>query len=115
MKRFMLICVSLLLLALTGCVSHSGLSDDSASLCQSNFKIVAENISGQASRIYVLGIGGFNKLGIVEEAKINLLENYPLKENQTLANMTVNRQDMFIAFLFIKTTYIVTADIVEFE
>ncbi len=99
---------------LSSCSIHSGYMNNSASLGESNFKYVKKYISGSSQTLKVLGIGGFGKIALVDEAKMDMMESYELKANQALVNVTVNWK---------KTTYIlasttkctVTADVVEFR
>ena len=58
-------------------------------------------------------IGGLEKNTLVADAKKDLLENYPLKENQALANITVDFKNS-IVFFVIKTKVTITADVIEF-
>jgi len=97
----------------SSCAIHNGYICNSASLNQANFSYVNKNISGTASTLKFLGIGGLERQAIVAEAKKNMLIGIPLKSNQTLANITINWKRGF--FLIITTTECtVTADIVEF-
>ncbi len=96
--------------------SHTGYMVNSASLSAANFSYVKQNVTGKATATYVFGIGGMAKETLVNTAKQKMLENYPLKSNQTLANITVNFKKSlyyFVAFGTVECT--VTADIVEFN
>lgn len=98
---------------LTSCAIHSGMMNNSVQLNQNNFRYI-RNASGQAKTNKILGIGGNEKQALVAEAKKNLLDNYPLKDGQALANIVVDfKTSYFIIFLENKVT--VTADIVEFK
>jgi hypothetical protein len=70
--------------------------------------------SGSSSTTKILGIGGLSKDALVADAKRNLLENYPLKENQTLANISVDFKNSYFLIVYL-TKVTVTADIVEFK
>ncbi|MBE9467765.1 MAG: hypothetical protein IMY72_05505 [Bacteroidetes bacterium] len=97
----------------SSCAVHNGYMNNSASLSQANFSYVNTNISGKASTLKFLGIGGLGRRAIVSEAKENMLMKNPLKSNQTLANITINWKMGF--YLIVMTnTCTVTADIVEF-
>lgn len=75
-----------------------------------NQKIEATAI-GSSSAKYVLGIGGNNRSALVLEAKKNLYENFPLKQNQNYSNFSVDFKNSFY-FLFASQKVIVSADIV---
>ena len=114
MKRvFRLLIIVIGVLSFSSCAFHNGYMNNSASLSQANFSYTQTSISGTASTLKILGIGGLGKSAIVEEAKKDMLKNNPLKSNQALANITVNWESGF--FLIVMTNKCtVTADIVEF-
>lgn len=88
--------------------------NNSVSLSEANFDYVYPSVSGTASTLYVLGMGGLSKTAIVEHAKQDLLRQRPLKSNEGLANITVNWKNTF--YLIVSTTECtVTADIVRFR
>ena len=98
----------------SSCAIHNGYMNNSASLNQANFEYVQTSISGSASTLHVLGIGGLDRSAIVEEAKLNMLKEHPLKPNQALANITVNWKNGFY-FIAMTTVCTLTADVVEFK
>lgn len=100
-------------LSFSSCAVHNGYMNNSAFLSQANFSYVNTNISGTASTLKILGIGGLEKQAIVAEAKSDMLKKHHLKPNQTLANITVNWK-MGFYFIVITNECTVTADIVEF-
>ena len=97
------------------CAFHSGYMVNSASLSSNNFTYVEKDITGSAIATYVLGLGGNDRMALVNEAKNNLLADYPLKSNQALVNLTVNWKNSFVLPLVITTRCTITADIVEFR
>jgi hypothetical protein len=103
-----------LLVVFQSCAFHSGYMSNSASLSTNNFKYVKYHAQGTATANYFFGLGGNEKMALVNEAKKNLLENNPLSPNQTLVNITVNWKQSFIFFVF-TTRCVVAADIVEFN
>ncbi|MGQ1948787.1 DUF6567 family protein [Geofilum sp. OHC36d9] len=106
--------IVVVLFVFSGCAVHSGYMNSSASLSQANFSYVNTNISGTATTLKLFGFGGLGKQAIVAEAKENMLMDYRLKPNQTLANITVNWKTGFY-FFAITNSCTVTADVVEFE
>ena len=113
-KLFKLFTIASFVLFLSGCAIHTGYMDSSAALGEAGFSYTQTSISGSASTLRVLGIGGLSKQAIVEEAKMDMLKNNPLKDDQALANVTVNWKYSF--YVVVQTTSCtVTADVVEFE
>lgn len=98
---------------ISGCATHSGLMSGSASLSSNNFKMV-KFAKGEASVTKIFGLGGLGKDALVAEAKMDLIQNYPLKEGEALANITVDFKNSTIFFVT-ATKVTVTADIVEFK
>jgi hypothetical protein len=98
---------------LSSCAFHQGFISGSASISTSNFKTI-KLATGVATATRILGIGGLSKNGLVAEAKKNLLENYPLKDGQVLANITVDFRNKFVLILN-ETQCTMTADIIEFK
>ena len=108
-----------LVFALSSCASYdTGFIADNVNLSNDNFTYIERNVRGQASTSYIFFylIGGKNKSNMVEEAKQQILNTYPLTGNQSLANINVYWDtDMIALGLYAKSRCIVTADIVEFQ
>ncbi|MDR2475189.1 MAG: hypothetical protein LBD45_04955 [Bacteroidales bacterium] len=98
----------------TGCAIHSGVMENSVALSANNFRYIQRNVEATASVLYVFGIGGLNEKAIVNSAKSELLERYPLRDNQALANISVSWKTMHILFFATKKYCTISADIVEF-
>lgn len=95
---------------------HSGTMASSANLSSANFSYVKQSARGSATATYILGIGGISRETLVEDAKLRLLANNPLKSNQALANLTVNfKVTSYVGYIYRTATCVVTADIVEFK
>ena len=108
MKK-LLIPLSVLLL-LSSCAVHQG-AISSSSL---NRNVKYEDIAyGVSQTKQVLCIGGLSKDALVLEAKRELINNRPLKPNETYANFTVDFKRSFFPF-FNKTKATVSADVVSF-
>ena len=101
----------------SGCFAlHSGYMTDSAALGSANFVYVKHGINGMAKATYVFGIGGLNTQALVAEAKQNMMGYYPLKDNQTLTNITLNwKSTHWFLGIVNTTTCTITADVVEFR
>ncbi len=101
----------------SGCFAlHSGYMTDSAALGSANFVYVKHGIRGEAKATYVFGIGGLATQALVDEAKRNMMFFCPLKDNQTLANITLNwKSTHWFLGIVNTTTCTITADVVEFR
>ena len=104
----------LFLSLVNSCAMHQGYINNSVALEQNNFDYVNTNISGMASAVYIVGIGGLDRDAIVNAAKQDMLRQNPLKSNQGLANLTVNWKNTWL-IVYTKTTCTVSADVVEFN
>lgn len=107
------IAIAIIVFATTSCATHWGMMTGNASLSSNNFKIT-KIATGSATATKIFGIGGLGKDALVLDAKKNLLQNYPLRDGQALANVTIDIKTSFIFFV-IKEKATVTADIVEFK
>jgi hypothetical protein len=102
-------------LIISSCAStNSGTFASSATLNAANFKYV-KLIKGTSETTKFLGMGGEVKDALLADAKANMYENYPLKDNQAYANICVDYK--YSSYLvIIKTVKVtITADIVEFN
>lgn len=108
--------VIIITILISSCAAtHVGYMTDSASLSSANFSYAKQNIKGEANTTYLLGIGGLAKETLVGNAKLDMLKNNPLKDNQTLANVTVNFKYSFYLGMVRTVRCTVTADVVEFK
>jgi hypothetical protein len=103
----------LLIISLSSCAFHQGVISGSASINSKNFKTI-KMATGVATATRILGFGGLSKDALVAQAKKNLLEKYPIKDGQVLANITVDFKYTFI-LLYNQTKVTMTADIIEFN
>ncbi len=110
--------LAILAISMPSCITsmHVGYLTNSAALGSANFSYIKMNAQGKSTAKYILGIGGFDKETLVNDAKQQLLSANPLKSNQALANITVNfKTAFFLMYTYHTVTCIVTADIVEFK
>jgi hypothetical protein len=98
---------------MSSCAFHSGMMTGNASISNNNFRVV-NFAEGHSQTTHILGIGGLKNPAIVLAAKRDLLENYPLKTGQALANITVDFKRTFF-FLGMTTSATVSADIIDFN
>lgn len=93
------------ILLVSSCATFNGTLTSSACLSNANFKYV-QVVSGTA-------IGKLSVQALISQAKSNMYESYPLKDNQAYANICVDfKRVKFLSFS--KKQVTVTADIVEF-
>jgi predicted RecA/RadA family phage recombinase len=114
MKNLILIIV--ISLSLFGCVStHSGIFKPSdVQLNNPNFRII-KTIDGFASATYIFGIGGYNREGLIKEAKTLMYKKHKFEKSQTITNITLDEKRTWILapIIYTNTVYI-SADIVQF-
>tara|TARA_R110002050_G_scaffold300621_1_gene471011 strand:+ start:40656 stop:41429 length:774 start_codon:yes stop_codon:yes gene_type:complete len=101
-----------ILFLFSSCAFHSGMMTGNASLTDANFQVVQLAV-GHSKTVHIIGLGGLKSDAIVFEAKQDLLRNYPLKQGQVLANVSVDFKRSFY-FVVGVTKVTVTADVVEF-
>jgi hypothetical protein len=105
----------ILSILLTSCAaSLGGNFVGSASLGQKNFSYV-KNLRGTAQATYILGIGGLSREALAKEAKEEMLAKTPLKDNQAIANVTVDYKNSSFIGIYTTVKCVITADIVEFK
>ena len=74
-----------------------------------------QNAYGSAMVTYALGICGFNKTGLVREAKNNLIQNFPVNNGEALVNFTVDFDTSYYLGLVITQKVVVIADLIKFD
>jgi len=107
------VAIAVIIFTATSCAMHTGIMSGNASLSSNNFKTIKCAI-GSAGTTKILGIGGLGKQALVYEAKKDLLQNFPLKDGQALANVTVDFKTSFL-LIVVTEKVTVTADIIEFK
>jgi hypothetical protein len=112
-KIISLFTLFVLSMLITSCAINSGYINSSASLSSANFKYV-KLAKGSSETSKFLGLGGLEVDMLLANAKSNMFENYPLKDNQTYANFCVDFLNSNILYLVKKQKVTITADIVEF-
>ena len=118
MKKIILksvLAITIVIFASSCSAYHSGYMANSASLSAANFSYAKQNIKGEATATYILGIGGLAKETLVDNAKQQMLNANPLKSNQTFANLTVNFKASYYLGVYKTLKCTVTADVVEFK
>jgi hypothetical protein len=99
---------------LSSCVAlHNGYMNNSASLSSANFRYIKNDAKASETATYFLAIGGF-KESLVAKAKEKLIAENSLKDNQALANITVNFKYSSYFGIVTTVTCTISTDIVEF-
>jgi len=75
------------------------------------YKISGE-ATGFAKASYFLGIGGLNKVQLVQNAKEDMYSSNPLKENEVYANVSLNFKSSFF-IIYYKREVFITADVIS--
>ena len=109
-KSIIVIIIGVMLL--TSCATHSGVFNSSATLNTSNFKYVRV-VKGEAETTKVLQLGATKVNALVADARKDMYENFPLKENQAYVNVSVDFKNSYF-LLVSKVKVTITADVVEF-
>ena len=106
MRFILFITISVII---SSCAFHSGMM--TANLPSDFNQEIVRKAEGQATAVYVLGIGGLDHKHLVTDAKKNLYSNHPLKDGEAYANLVVDQR--LFPFLVVNVNQIfVTADIV---
>lgn len=101
-------------ITLNSCAFHSGFINDSAALNSANFKYISHNAIGSAKTVKLFGLGGLSKQSLVNSAKQDLNKKFPLSDNQTYTNLSINFKRSYVIISMVNNCTI-TADIVEFK
>lgn len=111
----LLIIVSVTITSCASTLSGYNSFNTTTVLSSVNFIYVKKNVTGQSEVKYILGLGGNKKQALINEAKQNLFNNYSLKNNQSLANVTIDfKNKMIFGNIVQELTCTINADVVEF-
>ena len=114
MKYFIL--ASIISLTFLGCVStHSGLiAPANVQLTNSNFVLV-KTIDGFSAATYVFGIGGYDRSGLIKEAKKRMYSEHNFKKSQIITNVTLDEKRTWIlAPIVYQKSIFISADVIQF-
>jgi hypothetical protein len=112
MKKVYLLFVVLSTL-LSSCALHNGYINNSVALSSNNY-IIKGQANGAATATYIFGFGGLDRTAMVAEAKKEMMYNFPLREGEAYANISVDKKNTII--LFVRTAKVtISADIVKFN
>ena len=113
MKKSIIIAVACCFLA--SCAMHGGYVTNSAALGTNNFAYVKRSIEGTAKATYIFGCGGLSRQALVEEARQDLLKNFPIQDNQAFVNITVSFKMTYVLPIFMENKCTVSASVVQFN
>lgn len=120
MKIKILIYQAFIVLFLSSCVGHRGLTrnvnnhETNVVLSQPNYKVI-KYVQGESVAKYFLGIGGYGNKGMIAQARQNMLRNAGLiGKSRAVMNETVEVRTKQL-LLYTEFRYIVSAYIVEFN
>lgn len=74
--------------------------------------IVKDMAYGESKAIYILGIGGNNRMSLEHEAKVQMMRLKPLRNGEFYQNVSVSARKSNFLF-FVEHRVLVTADIIE--
>jgi len=100
---------------MSSCAMHLGYTTNSAALSTNNFAYVKRSVQGTAKAIYVFGIGGLKRQALTEEARKDMMENFPIQDNQAFVNITVSYKYTFVLPFFMQNKCTVSASVVQFN
>jgi len=103
-----------ILLIATSCTIQKGYMTSNASLQAGNFKVVGI-AKGHASTFYFFIFGGMSNDGLTFKAKQEMYDKAKLKDNQAIANITVDNSWSFVFPLLIHHDVFISGDIVQFK
>nr|WP_298654995.1 DUF6567 family protein [uncultured Flavobacterium sp.] len=118
MKKIKLLSFLVVITMMTSCMAtfSGGLNNGTTTnLSSANFSYSTMNVEGKSRATYVLGIGGNDRMSLINEAKQDLLQKHNLKSNQALANVTTSFKNSNFLGLMIIVECTISADIVEFN
>ena len=110
----------LLAIILSSCGVHSTLVTNTNSnatnveLSKKNFTIL-DQVSGESSANYIMGIGGLSNKALIENAKADMLKKANLLGgSKALVNVTIESHYSAFYIFYFKKTVTISAHIVEF-
>jgi hypothetical protein len=109
-----LIMYTLSVLTFSTCTTlHSGLITGNAALSQNNFRY-AGKLSTSNINTYVFGVGGNEKANQIEQLRMQLIKQYPLRDGLAWANVGVTyRKNIFLPFIWTSEATL-TLDVIDF-
>jgi len=117
--KFKICILSICILFFSSCGMNIGkignINNTQVVLDKDNY-IYVGSATGEATSIWVFGIGPLGAQALVQQAKENLVSKVNLYDgSRALVNMTVDEKVRMVTPLFIQRTAYISADIVEFN
>jgi hypothetical protein len=120
MKAFKLATALFILMYLTSCGIHSGLTNNTnihnttVELSKANYKVV-QYVSESTTAQYVFGIGGLKKSALIENARVKMISHADMiGKPRAIINETVEVKRSVIFFIT-KIQVTISAMVIEFE
>ncbi|MFB6257437.1 MAG: DUF6567 family protein [Flavobacteriales bacterium] len=120
MRRKVLLALLALPLFLSSCGYHTAemlstsRTQTEVKLSKANYE-VKKRVTGQASTVYVLGIGGFDQK-LISEARAQMFKNAKLTGgSKTIINVSIDKHRLQVYPFFWKTTYTASGYVIEFK
>lgn len=83
-------------------------------LNRKNFVVVQE-VMGQSTAVYVLGIGGISNKNLINRAKSEMVRNANLVgTSRAIINVTMENHDIIVGPFYMKRTVTVSGHVIEF-
>jgi hypothetical protein len=109
-----IIFAAIIVVLASGCTIQKGYMSSNASLQTGNFKVIGI-AKGHASTFYFFIFGGMSSDGLVYKAKQDMYDKVKLKDNQAIANITVDNSWTFAFPLLIHHDVFISGDIIQFK
>ena len=115
--KFIILAISILFLASCGMnAGHMANVNNTQVVLDKDNYIYVGSATGEATSIWVFGIGPLGAQALVQQAKENLVSKVNLYDgSRALVNMTVDEKVRMVTPLFITRTIYISADVVEFN
>ena len=119
-KMFVLASICLAVLLVSSCGASSNLTfnqnqmQTNVVLSQNNFTVV-KTVTGEASSIYIFGIGGRKQAEAKSSAMNQMIQNAELTGPQAIVNATVSFHEQTVLGIWTKVTAYAVGNVIEFH
>jgi hypothetical protein len=97
------------------CTIQKGYMTSNASLQTGNFKVIGIAKGHSSTFYFFMMFGGMSDEGLVFKAKQDMYDKAKLKDNQAIANITVDNSWSYIFPLMMHHDVFISGDIVQFK
>ncbi|MCC5920236.1 MAG: hypothetical protein LAT68_08530 [Cyclobacteriaceae bacterium] len=118
-KQWYMPLIAVLFLSLSSCGINTTLvgnlngNNTQVKLEKKNY-VVKEKLSGEASATYILGIGGFYKSALINEARDNMMKDVELNGAQAIMNYTVETHVASVTPFYVKKIVTTSGYLIEY-